>query len=411
MNLKTFQSESMAGALKLVKAELGPGAVILHTRTFRRGGWLGLRQKNVVEITASNDVNIVPPKLRREVLSEARGTAAPGSARLMQQTYRTSSAGTAVAAPPATPSISTIPAHARGEDPALTEEIRQIRRMVTRMMKSQAAAIVPDAPDQLFNQYLALLEQEVTAELAEEVINKVRSRLSPQQLADAAAVKAEVGREIAALIPSDPTALRKVRPADGRPLTIALVGPTGVGKTTTLAKLAATFKLRDKKKVALITIDTFRIAAVDQLRTYANIINLPLHVVLSPQEMTEALHACRDFDVVLIDTAGRSQRDSDKLDDLREFIDSAEPHEVHLVLSSTCAQQVLDEAVDRFSRIRIDRIIFTKLDEAVSFGVLLNVVRRVNKQLSYVTTGQEVPHQIEAGQSDRLAGLILGQRL
>ena len=107
----------------------------------------------------------------------------------------------------------------------------------------------------------------------------------------------------------------------------------------------------------------------------------------------------------------RSQRDSDKLDDLREFIDSADPHEVHLVLSSTCAQQVLDEAVDRFSRIRIDRIIFTKLDEAVSFGVLLNVVRRVNKQLSYVTTGQEVPHQIEAGQSDRLAGLILGQRL
>jgi flagellar biosynthesis protein FlhF len=184
-----------------------------------------------------------------------------------------------------------------------------------------------------------------------------------------------------------------------------------VGKTTTLAKLAATFKLRDKKKVALVTIDTYRIAAVDQLRTYANIIKVPLHVVLSPEELSDALAQCRGYDVVLIDTAGRSQRDCDRLDDLRQFIAMADPHEVHLVLSSTASQQVLEQAVDRFTKVRIDRIIFTKLDEAVSFGVLLNVVRRVNKQLSYVTTGQEVPHQIEPGRSERLADLILGQGL
>jgi flagellar biosynthesis protein FlhF len=125
--------------------------------------------------------------------------------------------------------------------------------------------------------------------------------------------------------------------------------------------------------------------------------------------MSEALAKCRDYDVVLIDTAGRSQRDDGKLDQLAAFIAAANPHEVHLVLSSTANEHVLLEAAERFTKMRIDHIIFTKLDEAVSFGVLLNVVRKVNKQLSYITTGQEVPHQIEPGRSERLAGLILGE--
>ena len=163
--------------------------------------------------------------------------------------------------------------------------------------------------------------------------------------------------------------------------------------------------------MALITIDTYRIAAVEQLRTYANIIGLTLHVVTTLDEMRQALEECRDADAVLIDTAGRSQRDGEKLDQLKAFLDVASPHETHLVLSSTCSQPVLMEAVERFSEVRTDRIIFTKLDEAVSFGVLVNVARKVNKQLSYVTTGQEVPHQIEPGQGERLAGLILGEKV
>jgi flagellar biosynthesis protein FlhF len=184
-----------------------------------------------------------------------------------------------------------------------------------------------------------------------------------------------------------------------------------VGKTTTVAKLAATMKLRHRKRVAMLTIDTYRIAAVDQLQTYANIIGVPLHVVSSLEDMRSALEQCRDCDAVLIDTAGRSQRDSEKLDQLKAFLEAANPHEVHLVLSSTCSQSVLMEAVERFNTVRTDRIIFTKLDEAVSFGMLLNVVRKVDKQLSFLTTGQEVPHQIEPGRGERLAGLILGEGL
>jgi flagellar biosynthesis protein FlhF len=192
---------------------------------------------------------------------------------------------------------------------------------------------------------------------------------------------------------------------------ICLIGPTGVGKTTTIAKLAAAFKLRQKQKVGLITIDTYRIAAVDQLRTYANIIGVPLKVVLTPTELMAAMKEMADCDTVLIDTAGRSHADQLKLNELTQFIAAGKPSEVHLVLSSTTTQEAMEAALERFSGVRVDQIIFTKLDEAVSFGVLLNVARIAARALSYLTTGQDVPDNIEVGQPRRLARLILGEKL
>jgi len=407
----------MAEALRLVKADLGRDAIILHTRTVRKGGWFGVGAEEVVEVTASNDTSVLPRRrsttaaprpARTHAVARAYGLA-PRAEAPAESTESPSSRPKAlqpqlVAAPPP-PSVTPSPVAAPAE---LNEEVRQIRRMVDRMMRRQADQPRPDLPDKLFDRYLALLEQEVSEELAEEVVQSVRAALGDGQHDDEAAVARAMQNEIARLIPVDPTPHRALDATEGRPLTIALIGPTGVGKTTTLAKLAATFKLRDGKRVALVTSDTYRIAAVDQLRTYADIVGLPLEVALTPQEMRAALERLSGYDVVLIDTAGRGQRDDEKLEELRAFVEAADPHEVHLVLSSTCGQRVLMEAVERFGRIRHDRIIFTKLDEAVSFGVLLNVVRRVNKRLSYVPTGQEVPHQIEPGRSEHLAGLIMG---
>ncbi len=424
----------MSAALAMVKRELGADAVILHTRTMSRGGIFGIRAKQFIEITASNDVKILS-RARRESTGAGRAPAqAPAGATaarnpLLKRTYNMSGGPAASAAPVKEQSFGdairsaspTVPLAAMAASPAisavpeqLAEDVRQIHRMVDRMMRRQAAAPAPDLPDALMQQYLALLQQEVSEELAEEVLNGVKEELTPDQLRDVRSIREAVQRRIAKLIPSDAGSLVSgniTRPADGRPLTIALIGPTGVGKTTTLAKLAATFKLRHKKKVAMLTIDTYRIAAVDQLKTYAEIIQVPVHVAMTPGELREKLALCRGCDVVLIDTAGRSQRDEIKLKQLNEFLDVANPHQVHLVLSGTSSQGVLMEAANRFSSVRTDRVIFTKLDEAVNFGVLLNVVRKVNKQLSYVTTGQEVPHQIEAGRSERLAGLILGEKL
>ncbi len=425
---------TMAAALTLVKRELGDQAVILHTRTYKRGGIFGLGAKAVVEITAADDAPVgrrpdKSPAVGRLSQTARRPAQEPAAGDLIRRTYAVAqdelNKKMAITRPPQRSAPPDSPAHrlasvsASNGGQQLVDEMRAVKRMVQQMVKHQrrrtwsgpdgiAQDGKPDIPDKLFQQYLFLLEQQVTEELAEEVIGQVREQLEPGQYEDEGTVRQAVLEVIARQIPIDAAQGRLERSSDGRPRTVALVGPTGVGKTTTIAKLAATFKLKQKKNVGLITLDTYRIAAVDQLRTYANIIGIPLHVVTSCDELAAAVRKCAGCDGVLIDTAGRSQRDDPRLEQLRSLIDVANPHEVHLVLSSTCSQSVLMQVVERFSAVRADRIIFTKLDEAVSFGVLLNVARTVNKRLSYVTTGQEVPHQIEPSCPARLAALVLG---
>ncbi len=194
---------------------------------------------------------------------------------------------------------------------------------------------------------------------------------------------------------------------DGRPLTIAFVGPTGVGKTTTIAKLAATYKLRLNRRVGMITADTYRIAAVDQLRTYANIIGLPVKVAMTPQELTNAVASFAGYDVLLVDTAGRSQHDVNRLTELSQFIAAAAPHELHLVVSAAMAEAVTLATVERFRPIGPDRMIVTKLDEAVGFGSLVSIAAASGLRISHVTTGQEVPDDIELADAGRLARLVL----
>ena len=172
--------------------------------------------------------------------------------------------------------------------------------------------------------------------------------------------------------------------------------------------MAANLKLTEKHKVGLITLDTYRIAAIDQLKRYADIIGSPLRVVGNPEELIEAMAFMSGMDFVLIDTAGRSPKDMMKLNELRELLATIEPDEVHLVLSSTSSPACIELAIERFSDVRVDKVIFTKLDEAAHVGVVLNVIRKLNKSLSYVTTGQQVPQDIAVGHGKMLARMILG---
>jgi flagellar biosynthesis protein FlhF len=151
----------------------------------------------------------------------------------------------------------------------------------------------------------------------------------------------------------------------------------------------------------------YRIGAVEQLKTYAQIIDVPLEIVSSPEEMRVAVLGMADRDVILVDTAGRSQRDAIKIKELKCFFDAAPPDEVHLVLSSTASEAVLTEAIERFSEIGVGRVIFTKIDEAIGFGVILTCLQKANARLSYITTGQDVPDDIEVGEGRFLAELIL----
>jgi flagellar biosynthesis protein FlhF len=200
-----------------------------------------------------------------------------------------------------------------------------------------------------------------------------------------------------------------IRVVEGVRRVVALVGPTGVGKTTTVAKLAANFKLAQGVRVGLITVDTYRIAAVEQLRTYAEIIDLPLAVVNEPGEMKRALDELGPVDLVFIDTAGRSPRDEVRIRELADFLTAARPDEIHLVLSAVAGPRSLRAAVERFARVRADRLILTKLDEADGLGGVLAVLGQADRPISYMTTGQAVPDDIEPADRKRMAGLILGQ--
>jgi flagellar biosynthesis protein FlhF len=452
MKLKTYRAHSMAEALSAVKKDLGKNAVILHTRSVKIGGILGFRKKTVVEITAADEP--VPtarrgaaPRPKPETVPPAKSAPQPQpilAATAALNAYR-KAAESSARPPMATPSPARIEpkptadqptlmtvrerrlAENRPEKPArsnatpLTEvagenlyrELADIKLLVNQVLHSAQPTSVGAAagamPDALFRHYLRLLESSVSRDIADSIIGAVRDELTPGEMHDESIVRTTVLRHIADLIP---IADVLTRPSRGEgPLVIALVGPTGVGKTTTIAKLAAAYKLRHGKSVALITSDTYRIAAVDQLRTYAGIIGLPLKVVLSPEEMAQAVESLRDYDVVLIDTAGRSQFNADRIAELRSFVDAASPNEVHLVLSSAANEAVLTRTAESFAALRPNRVILTKLDEAVNFGVIVNVTRRLQTALSFVTTGQEVPDDIEQGQPDRLARMVLDNTL
>jgi len=305
------------------------------------------------------------------------------------------------------PAHASAPSAPQGANTAIEAELAALRRMVTQVLQTSRAGGVAQQPDALTDLYAQLIENELASELAEQVTSAVREELNREELASPDIVRQSILRHLATYIPVSRSLTPAGRMEDGRPLTIALIGPTGVGKTTTLAKLAATYKLRRGKRVGLVTCDTYRIAAVDQLRTYANIIGLPLKVALTPADMRQACEQLSDCDVILIDTAGRSQRDIGKIGELRDLVDAAAPHQTHLVLSSTHSERVLAEAAAKFVDIKPDHVIFTKLDEAVSVGLIVNTLHRLQARLSFVTTGQEVPDQIELGNADRIARLVV----
>lgn len=430
----------MAEALEKVKRNLGSDAIILHTRTLRRGGVLGVGARTIVEITASRDVNALHPAERRAIIGRRTGrgvgsrTAQVDAGRpaiRMPQAEGAPVSSSGGANPAAAPDLAAFSTALRGE-------MGELRAMVRQLLDRPAAALpdspAQDLPGELREYYTGLIQNQVAEEIAREVIAEARTRLSERRdcidRGTDGSRSPDAGDELEALIPQvmietvermiPPAAPLELSPSGGTRY-VALVGPTGVGKTTTIAKLAAHFKLREGLQVGLITIDTYRIAAVEQIRAYADILSIPLEVVMTPDGIEAALANLSDCDLVLIDTSGRSQRDARRLDDLKAFLDAVRnpgcspepsvgsPLEVHLVLSCTAHPSQVLEVAERFSALEIDRVVFTKLDEAIGLGVILNVIRRLNLRLSYLTTGQDVPDDIEIGHCRRIAELILAR--
>ncbi len=402
MNLQTFKAPTMAMALQQVKSAMGSEAVILHTRSYSTRQWLGLRRREMVEITAGKGVNVMARTVKRE----------PKSAPFSNGYTRTTLPKPQIAVPssPMQNSKKLLESPAAGSAIMLSisQEMTSLKTMVTDLVRQANHQKAPHVPEDLFEYYQQLIQSQVADELAAEMVSTLQKNLRPEHLAQPAFVREKLAEQLEKMIPSAGAICRTKTVG---PHVVALIGPTGVGKTTTIAKLAANLKLRDKHRVGLITLDTYRIAAVDQLKKYADIIGSPLRVVNTTDDLREAIKSMADCEYVLIDTAGRSPKDTMKLNELKGFLEAASPDEVHLVLSTTASPSCIQLAIDRFSDVRVDKIIFTKLDEAAHVGVVLNVIRKVNKSLSYVTTGQDVPNDIEVGRGKKLAQLILGSQL
>ncbi|WP_422928322.1 GTP-binding protein [Singulisphaera sp. PoT] len=364
MSPKTYRAGTMKEALALVRRDLGGNAVILGSREVRRRRLFGLGTREMIEVTASDSVV--------ESGSKSGGSTPPNPA--LQSEFG--------------------------------EQLSRLHAMVEDLSRhGRIDHLLPDLPGELVPTYAQLLEADVPEVLSRRLVRYIVDRLEPEQVSDPEAVSEALCEAVEAFVPIAPP----IAAVAGTRRVVALVGPTGVGKTTTVAKLAANFKLAHGFRPGLVTVDTYRIAAVEQLRTYAEIISLPLAVANAPDEMRRAIDELGDVDIVLIDTAGRSPRDEIKIRELADFLQAAQPDETHLVLSAVAGERSLRAAVERFAVVHADRLILTKLDEADGLGGVLAVLGQANRPVSYLTTGQAVPDDIEPADRRRLARLILGQ--
>ncbi len=387
MDIQTYRAATMHEALALVRRELGPDAAVLHTREVPAARWWArLRGAREIEVTASAAVN-VPSRFPR------RGDREPA-----KTVFAAAADEAALPAHPTTaPPAASVPDAVQGQ-------LTDLQSMLEELCRQTRRGGQRDLPETLFRLFTDLIEADLSEDLARELVERVRTEAPDAELADPVLIRARVAR----MIEGEITVAGPVAVMPGRCRLAALVGPTGVGKTTTIAKLAAQYRLKHKHNVGLITVDTYRIAAVEQLRTYAEIIDLPMQVVSTPREMRDAVRRMRGLDLILLDTAGRSPKDDIRIRELKAFLTEAGADEVHLVLSSVASARTLEQTAERFAAVGTTRLILTKLDEAGSLGNLLPLLRSSKLPLSHLTNGQNVPDDIETAEPGRLARLMLG---
>jgi len=386
MKIKRYMGKDTQEALLKVKMDLGNNAIILNTKKVRQKGFKKYFASPLIEVMAAIDDDTA--KMRERELTRMVPTA---DDTILQKN---------------------ILSQKEEKITGLENKVSNIENMLNRILD----IVKPDKMNvsneikednnqfpQIFQLlYNNLLKNEVDQEIAKDIIEQVEKRSNARNINDASLVMHSVISSM--LGKAEPINFRK----DGKPTVILFVGPTGVGKTTTLAKLAATFMLSNNKKVGLITADTYRISAVDQLKTYAEILGIPIVVSYSVLEISNEIEKYSDKDVILIDTAGCSYRDKQKFDELKKLIETCAADEVFLVLSTTVSSKNCKDIISNYSFIPNYRLIFTKIDETSVYGSILNTKCYSNKNLSYITNGQNVPDDIEIANVEKLSKNLLG---
>ena len=378
MQIKRFKAQDMTDALRLIKLEFGSEAVILSAKNLKKGrGILGLLANPGVEVTAATD----------SYHPEAGGKI-PSSIKTALHDYQQGRFG--YYAP-----------HARGSITSLKQQKTAIKNrpehMTNRNSVSQSTAY------ELLMIRRQMVSHGVDEALTLELMEKTERIASIKPLTNNDEIKSclvHILGEMGISCNHTETQHKKQK-------LIAFVGPTGVGKTTTVAKLATYHALQMAKRVALITLDNYRIGAIDQLEIYAKIIGIPIEVATSARELKMALKKFRNEDLILIDTAGISQGNESQFNELASLLDKLRHVEIQLLLSATTKDDDLNDILKRFRLIPVSGLIFTKLDESTTYGNILNQLSRSKFPVSYFTNGQQVPEDIEIASLDKLLDLIL----
>lgn len=375
MKIKKYMAKDFQSALQLAKQEMGPDAIILQTRQVRPRGLKGWFAPREVEVTVATD-----------------DTLQVNSDRGRQEAVKP------VPSHDSAPAVSvSVP------DPQLLEEMQKMRTMMSEIQaRLFEVDLLKGMAEPVRHFYDILVHNNVDKSIAREIAASVEARLpeaGDERWARDVCLHTlqEYVRDIVPI---------KLQPGHRGHL-IFVVGPTGVGKTTTIAKLAANMTFMENKQVALITLDTYRISAAEQLRTFADIIGIPINVAFTPLDLQGALEQFREHDIIFVDTAGRSPNNQEHMSELRQYVEMSNPDEIILVLSVTTTTQDMINIYQQFAVMPINKVIFTKLDETCRYGQIVNVLNEIKRPLAYFTTGQNVPDDIEIPDSLNIAAMLL----
>lgn len=374
----------MPEAMKKIRKDLGKEAVILNSKIIYTGGFFGLFRKKNIEVIAALDNDMVQPSQIEKIDFSRVETNSEMKQKDMQSPQPVQ--------------------NKTGENKEMIlKEIHDVKQLI-KQITSQGHSSIVHIPSPYREIYQKLLSQNISETILQQLTEDIYEHYYSK--------KEQVDKDNAYdfIVQS---LVEYIKPLEfGAALQkkyIALIGPTGVGKTTTLAKIASIKAIEQKKKVAFITTDTYRIAAVEQLKTYAKILNVPIEVCYNLNDFKQAVEKFTAFDHVFIDTAGRNFRNKKHIEDLKKTIDFHTEMETYLVFSLTAKEEDLEMIYQQFSNIAIDKLIFTKLDETSCCGSLLNLSYKYHKPIAFITTGQDVPDDIIVATHDTIINQIVGE--
>ncbi|TLS36648.1 flagellar biosynthesis protein FlhF [Pseudalkalibacillus caeni] len=375
MRIKRYVVNQLPEAMPMIRKDLGANALILDTKKINTGGFLGLFKKQKLEVIAALD----PVKMEQDHKEKVAAALKQEKALRAQDSRKDSVKG-------------------QSDNPDIVNEIKSIKQFLFEMMETEQ---LPESLKQLNN---LLEEQNLTKSIRSNLLAVMAEKMKEKPGLSTEAILTIARQELLHRLKSLP-----VTSLDPKAKMVCFVGPTGVGKTTTIAKIAAEYLLNQQKKVGLITSDTYRIAAVEQLRTYAKILGIPLEVIHSTEELKKAVSKLEECDVILMDTAGRNYQQKKYIHDLEQLLNEQDAIQVNLVISLTAKYEDMRDVAKNFQPVGVDQLIFTKRDETKSYGSILNLIDEFDMPLSYITNGQNVPDDITVATPELIVDLILGE--